>query len=123
MRLLDKTTDTDYQEFDKLNREFMDNLRKRKELSGLFTFFAANYPQYELEIDNNLAMQKGVSIGMAMENLNILIGSTYEQGFIKFGQFFKVYVQSDPQFRRLPSDVLKLFVRNDRGKWCPTRPS
>ncbi|MGV3640007.1 MAG: efflux RND transporter permease subunit [Adhaeribacter sp.] len=119
MRLLDKTTDTDYQEFDKLNREFMDNLRKRKELSGLFTFFAANYPQYELEIDNNLAMQKGVSIGKAMENLNILIGSTYEQGFIKFGQFFKVYVQSDPQFRRLPSDVLKLFVKNDQGEMVP----
>ncbi len=75
----------------------MDNLGKRKELTGLFTFFAANYPQYELEIDNNLAMQKGVSIGKAMDNLNIMIGSTYEQGFIKFNQFFKVYVQSDPE--------------------------
>ena len=119
MRLLDKNTDTDYQEFDKINKEFMDNLGKRKELSGLFTFFAANYPQYELEIDNNLAMQKGVSIGKAMENLNIMIGSTYEQGFIKFNQFFKVYVQSDPAFRRLPSDLLKLFVKNDAGEMVP----
>jgi hydrophobic/amphiphilic exporter-1 (mainly G- bacteria), HAE1 family len=119
MRLLDKNTDTDYHEFDKINQEFMDNLRERKELAGLFTFFAANYPQYELEIDNNLAMQKGVSIGQAMENLNIMIGSTYEQGFIKFGQFFKVYVQSDPRFRRLPSDVLKLFVKNDHGEMVP----
>jgi len=119
MRLLDKNSETDYHEFDKINQEFMDNLRKRKELSGLFTFFAANYPQYELEIDNNLAMQKGVSIGTAMENLNILIGSTYEQGFIKFGQFFKVYVQSDPRFRRLPSDLLKLYVKNDRGDMVP----
>ncbi|MFT7381766.1 MAG: HAE1 family hydrophobic/amphiphilic exporter-1, partial [Roseivirga sp.] len=75
MRLLDKTTSTDYQEFDVINKEFIENLSKRKELTGLFTFFAANYPQYELEIDNELAMQKGVSIGKAMENLNILIGS------------------------------------------------
>ncbi len=119
MRLLDKTTDTDYQEFDKINKEFMDNLRKRKELTGLFTFFAATYPQYELEIDNNLAMQKGVSIGKAMDNLNIMIGSTYEQGFIKYNQFFKVYVQSDPSFRRLPSDLLKLFVKNDQGEMVP----
>ncbi|WP_276496481.1 efflux RND transporter permease subunit [Pontibacter litorisediminis] len=119
MRLLDKNTDTDYHEFDKINQEFMDNLSKRKELTGLFTFFAANYPQYELEIDNKLAMQKGVSIEDAMENLNILIGSTYEQGFIKFNQFFKVYVQSDPQFRRMPSDVLKLYVRNDHGEMVP----
>jgi len=119
MRLLDKNTETNYQEFDKINKEFMDNLGKRKELAGLFTFFAANYPQYELEIDNKRAMQKGVSIGKAMENLNIMIGSTYEQGFIKFNQFFKVYVQSDPSFRRLPSDLLKLFVKNDVGEMVP----
>lgn len=119
MRLLDKNTDTDYSEFDKINKDFMDALGKRKELTGLFTFFAANYPQYELEIDNKLAMQKGVSIGKAMDNLNIMIGSTYEQGFIKFNQFFKVYVQSDPSFRRLPSDLLKLFVKNDAGEMVP----
>ena len=119
MRLLDQTTTTDYQDFDKLNKKFMDDLGKRKELTGLFTFFAANYPQYELEIDNNKAMQKGVSIGDAMENLNIMIGSTYEQGFIKFGRFFKVYVQSDPKFRRLPSDVLNLFVKNEEGEMVP----
>jgi hydrophobic/amphiphilic exporter-1 (mainly G- bacteria), HAE1 family len=119
MRLLDKTTDTDYQEFDKINKEFMDNLDRRPELTGLFTFFAANYPQYELLIDNELAMQKGVSIGKAMENLNILIGSTYEQGFIRFDRFFKVYVQSAPEFRRLPSDVLNLFVKNDREEMVP----
>lgn len=119
LRLLDKTTTTDYQEFDKINNNFMDALSARKELTGMFTFFAANYPQYELEIDNKAAMQKGVSIGKAMENLNILIGSTYEQGFIRFGRFFKVYVQSGPEFRRLPSDVLKLYIKNDQGEMVP----
>ncbi len=119
MRLLDKNTETDYQDFDRVNQEFMDNLRKRKELTGIFTFFAANYPQYELEIDNKAAMQKGVSIGKAMENLDILIGSTYEQGFIRFGRFFKVYVQSAPEFRRLPSDVLNLFIKNEEGEMVP----
>lgn len=119
MRLLDKNTTVDYQDFDKINKQFMDALGKRKELSGLFSFFAANYPQYELEIDNQLAMQKGVSIGKAMDNLDILIGSTYEQGFIKFERFFKVYVQSDPKFRRLPSDILNLYIKNDQGQMVP----
>lgn len=64
-------------------------------------------------------MQKGVSIGTAMENLNILIGSTYEQGFIRFGQFFKVYVQSGPEFRKLPTDIMKLYVKNDRDEMVP----
>ena len=52
LRLLDKTNGTDYHEFDRINQEFMDALRERKELTGLFTFYAANYPQYELEINN-----------------------------------------------------------------------
>lgn len=119
MRLLDINRDTDYQEFDKVNKDFMAELKKRKELTGVFTFFAANYPQYELVFDNNAAMQKGVSIGKAMDNLNILIGSTYEQGFIRFGQFFKVYVQSGPEFRRLPTDILNLYVKNDRDEMVP----
>lgn len=119
LRLLDKTDNTDYHAFDKINQEFMAALGKRKELDGLFTFYAANYPQYELEIDNKAAMQKGVSIGKAMDNLNILIGSTYEQGFIRFNNFFKVYVQGSPEFRRYPSDVLNYFVKNDDGEMVP----
>jgi HAE1 family hydrophobic/amphiphilic exporter-1 len=119
LRLIDKTNSTDYQEFDRVNQSFMNELRKRKELIGLFTFFAANYPQYELVIDNELAMQKGVSIGKALDNLDILIGSTYEQGFIRFGQFFKVYVQAAPEYRRLPSDILQLYVQNDRNEMVP----
>ena len=119
LRLLDKNDTTDYQEFNRVNTEFIDALAKRKELTGLFTFFAANYPQYELVIDNELAMKKGVSIGRAMENLNILIGSTYEQGFIRFGRFFKVYTQAAPEYRRMPSDIMDLYVKNEEGEQVP----
>jgi len=119
LRLLDKTENIDYQAFDKINQEFMANLRKRKELTGLFTFYAANFPQYELVIDNKLAMQKHVSIAKAMDNLDIMIGSTYEQGFIRFNNFFKVYAQSLPEFRRYPSDILNYFVKNEEGQMVP----
>jgi len=119
LRLLDKNTTIDYQKFDKINRQFMDSLRKRKELTGLFTFYASNFPQYEVIVDNGLAMQKGVSIGKAMENLNILIGSTYEQGFTRFNNFFKVYTQAAPEYRRIPSDVLNIFVKNEAGEMVP----
>jgi HAE1 family hydrophobic/amphiphilic exporter-1 len=119
LRLLDKTNTDDYKAFGKVNDDFMAALKKRKELTGLFTFFAANYPQYELEIDNQAAMQKGVSIGKALDNLSILIGSTYELGFIRFGNFFKVYVQASPEYRQLPDDVLKLYVKNNRDEMVP----
>lgn len=119
LRLLDKTNSDDYKAFEKVNEEFMAALAERPELKGLFTFFAANYPQYKIEIDNQAAMQKGVSIGKAMDNLGILIGSTYEQGFIRFGSFYKVYVQAAPEYRRLPEDIMQLYVKNNRDEMVP----
>lgn len=119
LRMVDKTNGTDYHEFERINNDFMDALRERPELTGLFTFYAANYPQYEMIIDNKVAMQKGVSIGKAVENLNILIGSTYEQGFIRFGRFFKVYAQAAPEYRRYPSDLEGLYVKNEEGEMVP----
>lgn len=119
LRLLNKMSTIDYQDFAKVNSGFMEALGERKELSGLFTFYAANYPQYELIIDNEKAMQKGVSIGKAMDNLDILIGSIYEQGFVRFNTFFKVYTQSAPEYRKMPSDVLNLFIKNNRDEMVP----
>ncbi|QKG55386.1 efflux RND transporter permease subunit [Hymenobacter sp. BRD128] len=119
LQLLDKTNSGDYKALEKVNEDFMAQLKKRKELAGLFTFFSANYPQYELKIDNDLAMQKGVSIGNAMNTLSIMIGSTYELGFIKYQRFFKVYVQAEPQYRRLPQDILNMWVKNDKGEMVP----
>lgn len=119
LQLLDKTNTGDYKQLEKVNNEFMAALGKRKELKGLFTFFSANYPQYELEIDNKVAMQKGVSIGKAMDNLSILIGSTYELGFIRFGRFFKVFVQAAPEYRKLPQDLMNLYVKNDHDEMVP----
>jgi HAE1 family hydrophobic/amphiphilic exporter-1 len=118
-RLLDKTNTTDYQRLGEVTDKFMEALRKRKELKNLFTFYTADYPQYELIINNDVAMQKGVSIGKALDNLNILIGSTYEQGFILFNQFYKVYVQASPEFRRFPQDLDNLFVKNEAGQMVP----
>ncbi len=119
MLVLDKTFSADYQYLDVVTRKFMDELKKRKEVTNLFTFYAANYPQYELIINNDVAMQKGVSIKAAMDSLNILIGSTWEQGFIRFNQFYKVFVQARPEFRRYPEDLDNLFVKNDKGEMVP----
>jgi HAE1 family hydrophobic/amphiphilic exporter-1 len=119
LQLLDKTTNGDLNELESVKNEFMAALEKRKELTGLFTFFSANYPQIEIEFDNQAAMQKGVSIGNAMNTLSIFVGSTYELGFIKYQRFFKVFVQAAPEYRRLPSDILNLYVKNDRDEMVP----
>ncbi len=119
VRVLDKTNTMNYKQLGEVTDKFMEALAKRKEVKGLFTFFASNYPQYEVVINNDVAMQKGVSIAKAMDNLSIVVGSTWEQGFILFGQFYKVFVQSKPEFRRYPEDLENMFVKNEEGEMVP----
>ncbi|HVU88476.1 MAG TPA: efflux RND transporter permease subunit [Pirellulales bacterium] len=119
MLVLDTTFSADYQRLGEVTNKFMAALKKRAEVSNLFTFYAANYPQYELNIDNDVAMQKGVTIKDAMDSLNILIGSTWEQGFIRFNYFYKVFVQAKAEFRRYPTDIDNLFVKNAKGEMVP----
>ncbi len=119
LQLLDKTNSGDYKQLEKVTTDFMQEMRKRKEITGLFTFFSANYPQYEIEIDNQAAMQKGVTIGNAMNTLSIFVGSTYELGFIKYQRFFKVFVQAAPEYRKLPTDIMNLYVKNNRDEMVP----
>ncbi|MBP3955195.1 efflux RND transporter permease subunit [Gemmata sp. G18] len=112
--LLDKTNTSDYQRLGEVNEKFMAALKKRKELNNLFTFFATDYPQYELIINDDILYQKGLTKAKVLDNLNIQIGSTYEQGFILFNQFYKVYVQASPEFRRLPKDLKDMFIKSER---------
>jgi len=119
LQLLDKNNTVDYNRLGEVTEKFMADLEKRKELTSLFTFYRTDYPQYEIVIDNQQAMQKGVSIGKAMDNLSLMIGSTYDIGFVKFNRFFKVFVQAAPEFRKLPQDIMNLYVKNEYGEQVP----
>jgi HAE1 family hydrophobic/amphiphilic exporter-1 len=119
LRLLDKAGTGDFKQMETASRDFVEALNKRPELSSVFTFYSASFPQYMLKIDNDIAKQKGVTIENAMNTLSTLIGSNYETSFIKFGRQYKVMVQALPQYRALPEDVLKLYVKNDHDEMVP----
>jgi len=119
LRLLDKTGTNDYKKMEAVNKDFVEALKKRKELTALFTFYSASYPQFILHIDNAIAQQKGVTIANAMQTLSTLIGSNYETSFIRYGRLYKVMVQAGPQYRSMPEDIMKLYVKNDHDEMVP----
>jgi len=119
LRLLDKTGTGDFKKMETVSKDFVKELSKRPELSSVFTFYSASFPQYRLKIDNDIAQQKGVTIENAMNTLSTMIGSNYETSFIKFGRPYKVMVQALPQYRALPEDILKLYVKNDKDEMVP----
>ncbi|HEX7366322.1 MAG TPA: efflux RND transporter permease subunit, partial [Pelobium sp.] len=119
LRLLDKSGSGDYKKMETVSKDFVKELNKKPELSQVFTFYSASFPQYMLKIDNDVAQQKGVTIDNAMNTLSTLVGSNYETSFIQFGRQYKVMVQASPQYRALPDDLLKLYVKNNRDEMVP----
>ncbi len=119
LRLMDKTGSGDYKKLETVSNDLVAALNKRKELNNVFSFYSASFPQFMLKVDNDAAQQKGVSIENAMNTLSTLIGSNYEISFIKFGRQYKVIVAAAPQYRALPEDVLKLYVKNNRDEMVP----
>jgi HAE1 family hydrophobic/amphiphilic exporter-1 len=119
LRLLDKSGKNDYHEMERVSKEFVDAVNKRPEIGRAFSFYSASYPQYMLKMNDDVALQKGVAPGKALNNLATLVGSDYETGFIRFGKPYKVLVQAAPQYRAFPEDLLKLNAKNDQGEMVP----
>jgi len=119
LRLLDKAGTGNYKLMEKVNNDFVSALNKRPELTSVFSFYSASFPQYMLNIDNDIAQQKGVTVDNAMNTLSTLVGSNYETNFIRYDRQYKVMVQASPEYRALPEDLLKLYVKNDKGEMVP----
>ena len=119
VRLLDKTGSGKLQKTAEVAEKFISELKKRPEIKDVFSSFNPNFPQYMIHIDQDVAAKKGISVDVAMSNLQSLIGSFYATNFILFGQMYKVMIQADPKYRALPDDIMKLRIKNKNGEMVP----
>jgi hydrophobic/amphiphilic exporter-1 (mainly G- bacteria), HAE1 family len=119
VKLLDKTGNDDLKAMESVTLQFVEDLRSRPEIASCFTIFDASFPQYTINIDYDMAAQKGVTVNNAMSALSALVGSEYASNFVKFGRTYKVMVQALPEYRANPEDVLKFTVKNDRDEMVP----
>jgi HAE1 family hydrophobic/amphiphilic exporter-1 len=76
-------------------------------------------PQYRIDVDWERAGALGVPITSVNRTISAAFGSSYVNDFIQSGRVKRVFVQADAPFRRLPSDLEKLYVRNTAGKMVP----
>ncbi|MDQ6482441.1 efflux RND transporter permease subunit [Dyadobacter sp. LHD-138] len=119
LRLQDRTGKGDLQQTAKVTNDFIKALADSPEINAAFTSFDASFPQYMIHVDADMAAKKGVSVDNAMSTLQTLVGSFYASNFIRFGQMYKVMVQAEPSARKNPEDILKLYVKNNRGEMVP----
>ena len=116
LRILDKTGKSDLKKLEEVATNFAKELNKDEAIKNTFSSFDASFPQYMVNIDNAKAAQKGVNIKEVLSTLQTYLGSDYATNFIRFNQMYKVMVQSSPEFRAKPEDILKLYTKNTDGE-------
>jgi hydrophobe/amphiphile efflux-1 (HAE1) family protein len=119
LRLLNKNRNAGLQEMAEVSDKFLTTLKNHVAISGANTSFDPNFPQYLIHVDQEMAAKQGVSVENAMNTLQTLLGSYYATNFIRFEQMYKVMLQALPEYRANPEDVLKLYVKNDKGEMVP----
>jgi len=91
----------------------------RKDLSGLFSAFTANDPQFVVNIDRSKARSLQVPIQQISDALQVYVGSAYVNDFDFNNRAYRVYVQADQTFRRQPRDIREFYVRSDTNQMIP----
>lgn len=105
--------------FSGVANNFIGALMKRDEIAVAFTSFKADYPQLQLEVDDDKANQLGVSVRDILQTMQVYFGSAQASDFNRFGKYYRVIVQADIADRADPSAIDRVFVKNRSGEMVP----
>lgn len=119
----------EYQLLDKGNRDpqqlfnesmkFIGAANQNKNLQSVYSQYTANLPQLLVDVDIEKAMAQGVNVDEIYNTLSAQLGKSYVNDFNKFGRVYRVMMQADEDFRNKPTDLNKIFVKNNNGKMVP----
>ncbi|HEY1799770.1 MAG TPA: multidrug efflux RND transporter permease subunit [Terriglobales bacterium] len=90
-----------------------------KSLTGLYSSYTANDPQFLVTIDREKAKSLHVPLQQITDTLGVYMGSSYVNDFDFNNRSYRVYVQADQQFRATAKDIGQYYVRSDSGAMIP----
>lgn len=105
--------------FSGISQTFIGELMKRPEIAVAFTSFKADYPQLQLDINDEKADQLGVNVKDILQTMQTYFGSAQASDFNRFGKYYRVVVQADIADRADPSAIDRVFVKNNKGEMVP----
>ncbi|MFV8816171.1 efflux RND transporter permease subunit [Haliea sp. E17] len=88
-------------------------------LTGVFSSFRANVPQYYIDVDRVKAKNLGVTLTEIFATLQAQMGSLYINDFNKFGQTYQVVMQAESAFRSDLDDLDRYYVKSTSGEMVP----
>jgi len=105
--------------FSGVANNFIGALMQRKEIAVAFTAFKADYPQLQMDIDDEKAEQFGVNVKDILQTMQTYFGSTQASDFNRFGKYYRVMVQADKDERASPESMNGIFVKSRSGAMVP----
>jgi HAE1 family hydrophobic/amphiphilic exporter-1 len=92
---------------------------KSGKVTGLFTSFTANDPQYLVRIDREKAKSLQVPLSQITDALQVFMGSVYVNDFDFNNRSYRVYLQADQKFRSDAKDIRTYYLKSNTGKMVP----
>ncbi|HTN16871.1 MAG TPA: efflux RND transporter permease subunit [Chitinophagaceae bacterium] len=105
--------------FSGVANNFIGALMQRKEIAVAFTAFKADYPQLQMEIDDEKAEQLGVNVRDILQTMQTYFGSTQAGDFNRFGKYYRVMMQADKEYRASPEAMNGIYVKSRTGAMVP----
>ncbi|HEV2297807.1 MAG TPA: multidrug efflux RND transporter permease subunit [Candidatus Acidoferrales bacterium] len=107
------------QELQHITQDMVKEGNRDPNLTGLFSSFTANDPQFVVNIDRNTAKSLNIPLSQITDSLQVFLASHYVNNFTFNNRSYRVYVQAEPQFRSRPDDIDRFYVRADPGPMVP----
>lgn len=107
------------QELQQATQDLVKAGNRDPKLSGLFSGFTANDPQFVVGIDRNTAKSLSIPLSQVTDALQVFLGSVYVNNFTFNNRSYRVYVQAAQQFRSHPDDINQFYVRSNSDRMVP----
>jgi multidrug efflux pump subunit AcrB len=88
-------------------------------LAGVYSPFRVDAPLVAVDVDRGRIEMLGVPVARLTQSIETLLGSSYVNDFTAYGRNWRVMAQASPEFRRLPTDLARVFTRNANGEMVP----
>ena len=99
--------------------KFLAELRKRPELSGVFTVALPAVPQLFVNVDRDKVLKQSLDISDVYKTVQAFMGGTFINFFNRFGRTWQVYIQAEGNYRTQGENVGRFYVRNTTGQMVP----
>jgi len=93
--------------------------RKRPEIGSIVATFRPSVPQLFVDIDQDRVLKQGLQFSEVYQTLQAFLGGAYVNQFNRFGRQWKVYLQSEPEYRISADKINSFYVRNSKGGMTP----